>query len=79
MKCVLCPVPGRLTNGRSNLAQVNTASGPQHVCQDCARLCASAWARKVRRELPPNPTKPTAPPTGDTAPAVLAERALKVA
>lgn len=68
MKCALCPVPGRLVEGRSNLAKVNGPTGANYVCANCARLVTSAWARKVRAEaVPPKPPgKPTSPPTGAT-------------
>ncbi len=75
MKCALCPVPGRLVEGHSNLARVNTASGASYVCAQCARFVTMAWARKVRAEsVPPKPPgKPTGGPTGATMPTKLAE------
>jgi hypothetical protein len=61
MKCALCPVPGRLVDGRSNLARVPSPVGAHYVCAQCARNVTMAWARKVRAEAvpPPPPGKPT--------------------
>ena len=75
MKCALCPVPGRLVEGRSNLARVAGPTGANYVCAQCARLVTSAWARKVRAEAqPPKPPgKPTGGPTGATMATKLAE------
>jgi hypothetical protein len=52
------------------------APGSFRVCSECVRVLVSAWAREYRRrsaEKPPTP--PTAPPSGDTAPAELAVKA----